>query len=239
MADKDKSSSGPTHPATPVVTLIVIALVLGAIVMRVDMFLSGDAPASGFLRQLWLFLNGEASFADVIGYTGSSFLSVFFSVLKILSLVVSVVLLWFLLSSYRKLKNINTKIKESLKPPKEVEAAIAAGGEGVPARYVNPKWERVLKHINSENSSDWKLAILEADIILDEMLDKMGYHGDTMGEKLKQVEPSDFLTLNSAWEAHKIRNQIAHEGADFALSRREADRVIALFKEVFEEFKFI
>ena len=71
------------------------------------------------------------------------------------------------------------------------------------------------------------------------MLDKMGYHGATMGDKLKSIEPSDFDTLQEAWEAHKIRNAIAHEGSDYTINKPEAERVVKLFQKVFEEFKYI
>jgi len=103
----------------------------------------------------------------------------------------------------------------------------------------NERWVSLLSLLDSDSPSDWKNAILEADIILDEMTKKMGYHGDTLGERLNSVEKSDFLTLNLAWEAHKVRNSIAHEGSNFLLSKREAKRVINLYRQVFEEFEFI
>lgn len=103
----------------------------------------------------------------------------------------------------------------------------------------NQKWERVLEHINSNNPNDWKAAIIEADIMLDELLTVLNYHGNSIGDKLKAVEPSDFDTLQSAWEAHKVRNQIAHEGSEFVLSERDAKRTVAFYKAVFEEFEFI
>lgn len=103
----------------------------------------------------------------------------------------------------------------------------------------NKKWLKVVEHVSSSNPSDWRLAILEADILLNEVLDKMGYHGVTIGEKLKSVERSDFDHLNDAWEAHKTRNMIAHEGSDFRLSQSEAKAVIAKYERVFKEFYFI
>jgi len=109
----------------------------------------------------------------------------------------------------------------------------------VVADYARDRWAKVIAHVNSENPGDWKLAILEADIILDEMLDKQGYHGDSIGDKMKKVEKSDFNTIENAWEAHKIRNQIAHEGSEFVITQREAKRVIDLFRSVFEEFYLI
>ena len=107
------------------------------------------------------------------------------------------------------------------------------------APATNPKWTKVLSHLNSVSEGDWRLAIIEADIILGDMLEKMGYVGDGIGEKLKKVEKSDFATIDNAWEAHKIRNVIAHEGSDYELSQREARRVIDLYRSVFEEFYFI
>ncbi len=113
---------------------------------------------------------------------------------------------------------------------------------GATAYDISPnagRWERITGHLESEKESDWRLAVLEADIMLDEFVTHLGYQGDSLGEKLKRIEKSDFTTLDSAWEAHAVRNRIAHEGAAFALTEREAKRVIKLYEEVFREFKYI
>lgn len=101
------------------------------------------------------------------------------------------------------------------------------------------RWQNILNNLNSTNEGDWRLAIIEADIILDDMLSRMGYRGEGVAEKLKQVEPSDFKSVQSAWEAHKVRNNIAHSGSSYKLSKAQATRTLDLFKEVFEEFHFI
>lgn len=101
------------------------------------------------------------------------------------------------------------------------------------------RWQSVLTHMDSANPNDWKQAVIEADIMLDEMLTAMGYRGESVGEKLKRVVRGDFRTLDDAWEAHKIRNQIAHEGSGFALDEHEAKRVFGLYRKVFEEFYYI
>ncbi|TSC62515.1 MAG: Uncharacterized protein Greene041614_410 [Parcubacteria group bacterium Greene0416_14] len=119
------------------------------------------------------------------------------------------------------------------------KAAEGARAKEKKGAYRNEKWDRVLNHIESENPSDWRLAILECDIILEEMAEVMGYHGENLGEKLKNVERSDFTTIDQAWEAHKVRNMIAHEGSDFLISAHEVRRVVDLYRQVFEEFKYI
>ncbi|MCR4334496.1 MAG: hypothetical protein NUV47_02075 [Patescibacteria group bacterium] len=99
------------------------------------------------------------------------------------------------------------------------------------------KWDKILNHLESENINDWKVAIIETDILLGEMLDKVGYQGDSIGEKLKRVEKGDLITLDKAWEAHKVRNEIAHQGSEFAINQREARRVVAMYKEVINELE--
>lgn len=102
----------------------------------------------------------------------------------------------------------------------------------------NDRWAKVSQALEADNPSEWKQAIMEADIMLDEMVKAMNYPGESLGERLKAIEPSDFLTLQDAWEAHKTRNQIAHD-SNFILSRREARATLDRFERVFREFNFI
>ncbi len=115
----------------------------------------------------------------------------------------------------------------------------------IPAGYIpeedpmQKRWKKITTYSQSDNPSDWRLAILEADIILDEILDINGYHGETVGDRLKAIEKADMPSLDMAWEAHKIRNAIAHQGESFVLTPREARRVIDLYKQVFRDFKVL
>ncbi len=113
--------------------------------------------------------------------------------------------------------------------------------EIVPVKQMeeNARWTHIQSLISSYNPSDWRQAIIEADIILEEMLDKMGYDGVTIGDKLKQVERSDFVTLDKAWSAHRVRNDIAHSGSAFKLTRELAEKTIKDFEQVFREFYYI
>jgi len=100
----------------------------------------------------------------------------------------------------------------------------------------NDRVKDILVHLDSLNPNDWKLAIIEADIILDDLLKQHGYAGTSLGERLKSVSPLQLASLNDAWEAHKVRNRIAHDGADFVLTKRLADETIAHYRRVFAEF---
>ena len=119
------------------------------------------------------------------------------------------------------------------------EAHAGADMHTPPTDMPNRRWVRIVDHLNSDNESDWRLAILEADLVLEEMLEKMGYEGQTIADRLKGIEVSDFTTMNDAWEGHRVRNLIAHEGGDYRITNREARRVVSLFEKVFMEFHFI
>lgn len=93
----------------------------------------------------------------------------------------------------------------------------------------------VLTHSTSDNPNDWKLAIIEADIILDDALKQKGFPGISLGDRLKNVAPQQLNTLQDAWEAHKIRNRIAHDGADFVLTKRITQETINRYQRVFSE----
>lgn len=113
-----------------------------------------------------------------------------------------------------------------------VIAAPESGGK-------NARWEHIERLMEGGSMSEWREAIIEADIMLDDMLSRQGYVGDGVSEKLRMVERSDFNSLNNAWEAHKVRNRIAHDGMAFDLSETLAQRTIANYEAVFREFKLI
>jgi len=101
------------------------------------------------------------------------------------------------------------------------------------------RWQFIQEKLNSDNESDWRVAIIEADTILDEIVGTMNLGSGSLGERMKMVEKSDFNTLDDAWEAHKARNRIAHEGNGIPLSSREVRRIVGLYEKVFREFEYI
>jgi len=161
-------------------------------------------------------------------------LILFWDWFKVASTIISLLLLTGIIYSYIRLFQVRKEEDEKLKGAEEATVE----GESIELRR-DGRWEQVLVHVHSENQNDWRQAIIEADTILDDIITRAGYPGETLGEKMRGIEKSDFNTIDEAWEAHKVRNQIAHQGSQFPLSKREALRVIDLYKKVFEEFYYI
>ncbi len=153
-----------------------------------------------------------------------------------ISFPISFVLLIMIIYCVERLKEIRDL--EHAKMYAKVEQAYEPiNPEGDPG--MAKRWNTVVTHIESDNPNDWKQAILEADIMLDDLLTNLGYRGESIGEKLKRVESAHFKTLQDAWDGHTVRNKIAHEGSAFELNQMEAQAVIKQYKKVFEEFYFI
>ena len=100
----------------------------------------------------------------------------------------------------------------------------------------HPKFAVIQGYMSSQSEALWRIGIMEADNVLLEVLREKGYQGEGVGEMLKNAS---FRTVDLAWDAHKIRNRIAHEGSDFQLTEREAKRAFVLYESVFRDLKAI
>ncbi|HEX7724143.1 MAG TPA: hypothetical protein VF438_00185 [Candidatus Paceibacterota bacterium] len=161
----------------------------------------------------------------------------FVKFLVVLSFPVSLVFLIGIIYVVEQLKII--KKKEALKYDVKVEPAFVDTTAGKGATHdFTMRWKRLLDLLNSGNENDWKQAIIQADMMLQEMLAGLGYQGDGVGEMLKRVEAGEMKTLQTAWKAHIMRNTVAHESGH-VLDHHTAVQTMHQFREVFEEFYYI
>jgi hypothetical protein len=95
-------------------------------------------------------------------------------------------------------------------------------------KFITKEWGK----ITSISRSNPEIALMNADKLLDHALKIMGYSG-TLGDKLKKCG-SFFHDLNGIWEAHKMRNQLAHEVGS-KLSQSECEKYLSKFKRAFRD----
>jgi flagellar basal body-associated protein FliL len=249
MADKKDKKPAPKPSASSEGQLIFIALV--AIIV---LFIVAPTVIKFFGYSTQNLIPQDAG--QKVGYAFDSFVEG----LSFISFFISFVIILLIFYAKIQYKEITAVYKETLKNKEALlqrdgsVGTVSGGGEVVPQSGIvlpgsaipqvvpaepDPRWIEIMRHMDSHNQSDWRIAILEADILLFDMLSQMGYAGDSIGDMLKQVEPQSFATLDDAWKAHRIRNTIAHEGAGYELTRGEAERAIRMYQRVFEEFYFI
>lgn len=148
-------------------------------------------------------------------------------------MAVSVVMLALLV--YFKIKLIVVEHEGLTQREEEWRAAAQPPEEST----VNGRWRHVVALASSGDEGNWRRAIMEADVMLGELLNERGYQGETIGEQLKLANPLQFTTLDIAWQAHKMRNALAHLGEAFPLSERDTRATIDQYARVFEEFSII
>ncbi|MBI2627317.1 hypothetical protein HYW72_00095 [Candidatus Nomurabacteria bacterium] len=195
------------------------------------------SQGAAFFHQLFDFLNNNGTGITSIFHTFLFFISLFF-----LTIISYTSIRLFEIRSKEK-KHLQREIDEYAHHQAEREKKKQAGEGG----SKNERWTKTLSYLFSQHPGDWKLAVIEADTMLESLMDQLGFRGENLGDKLKEAaQPSrqlvggqSFRGLSSAWEVHTIRNKIAHEGASFELSQHEAKRVIALYEQIFREFGYI
>jgi len=157
------------------------------------------------------------------------------SFIVVISIPISLFFLIGIIYCVEQLKKVREK--ERQKHDVKVEPAFEdVKGQG--NRDLTARWQKTNELLNSTNPNDWKQAILEADTMLLDILTGLGYQGDGVGEKLKRVQPGEFRNIDDAWEAHKVRNNIAHE-AGLQLDHHMAMQTMHRYRKVFEEFYYI
>jgi len=96
-------------------------------------------------------------------------------------------------------------------------------------------WQKVKARLATQQEAERRLAVVEADLILDEVIKISGYQGETMGDRLKQLTPANLSNIERVWRAHKIRNRIVHE-PDFAITSMEAEEMVDIYHKALQEF---
>jgi hypothetical protein len=80
---------------------------------------------------------------------------------------------------------------------------------GLDHAYYEAQWKKI-EGYKTNGSAGFQLAVMEADKLLDHALKNRGFAGQTMGDRLKNASAS-FMNNNAVWQAHKLRNRLAHE----------------------------
>ena len=148
--------------------------------------------------------------------------------IQIVSIILIIFFLYMIMYSAMKFREVRSREYHYYKPVKVEERE---------TNVRRTQWEVILNHANSENHAEWKLAILEADKMLEDLLDERGYIGEGLGEMLKSAN-GKFASISLAWEAHKVRNQIAHE-QNFELTKKMTRDALMQFRAMFEEMGVI
>jgi hypothetical protein len=95
-------------------------------------------------------------------------------------------------------------------------------------------WASIETHFFKGEENDLKVAVIEADKLLEEALREAGIRGVSLGERLKNIKTNQLPNLEQVWQAHRLRNQIVHEPT-FKLKRDLAERALNIYEATLKQ----
>lgn len=218
MKDHDEAEDTAVRDISIVVVIAILLYVSSHITpINVETLSSGDAATS---------VLSYFGFGEKLTLVQTFFLSIK-NMLAVFAMIFLAGIFW-----------TTIKIREIHHHEHEKYGAIHA--EEVVAKGLAVQWQVILEHVNSESPAEWKIAILEADNMLDEVLEDAGYVGETLAEKLKSMSRTKIASYDDVWDAHRVRNEIAHGGAiDMDLPKKTARDTVAKFEKAFRELGYL
>lgn len=160
----------------------------------------------------------------LIGFYHSSF----FSFIKILMGIYTLVVIYdiVLMVIQRGFKSNLRELRFGIDMPSELVSD---------KKKTKAQWENIYKRLEGENESEYKVAIIEADKMIDGLIEKLGYGGTNMAERLNNVPEGQLECMAEIREAHQIRNRIIHED-DFVIDRAVTKETLDKYADILKQF---
>jgi hypothetical protein len=167
---------------------------------------------------------GEGIFSGFISATSGFFHSSFFALARFILAVYVLVLLADIIMLLI-LRGVSGNIRTTFR------------GINMPS-LSKKKWQKIASRINQDNPSQYKVAILEADKIVDDILKSIGYKGENMIERLSHPSAAQIENVEELKSAHQIRNQIIHK-TDYQIDRKTAEEIIGIYEKFLRQSEFL
>lgn len=166
--------------------------------------------------------------SSLINFFSGFYHSAFFVVIKFF-MVIYITVLFADIVLILMLKGLGADIRQAIKGMKMPT---------VSKSKMQKKWAKIKGRLESENVSQYKVAIIEADSIIDDVIAKIGYVGKNMTERLDKIKPGQLENLEEIRNIHQIRNRIIHE-ADFSVDRKIAQQAIEVCEDLLKHLELL
>lgn len=103
---------------------------------------------------------------------------------------------------------------------------------------IRRRWREINDLMNQGKPSTYKVAVMDADKLVDYVLKaKVGSAG-TMADRLKKSKGlfRSYYDYQNLWEAHKMRNRMVHD-AEHEIYPAEVKKVISYFEKALKELQ--
>ena len=67
-----------------------------------------------------------------------------------------------------------------------------------------------MRKSSSASPDSMRMAVIEADSLVNDVLKQFGMPGEHLADRLANLSPDEYKTLDAVWKAHRIRNDLVH-----------------------------
>ncbi len=100
------------------------------------------------------------------------------------------------------------------------------------------RFDKIKKRLETQDMSQHKIAVIEADSMVDNLLSRVGYSGENMTERLGRLGVGQLDYQEDLLKAHQIRNQVIRQH-DFNLDEKTAKETIDVYEKFLRYLEFI
>lgn len=118
---------------------------------------------------------------------------------------------------------------------------VAMKGTDMPTaskKKMQKRWADIEARIVSGEDTQYKLAVLEADGFVNEILSGIGYKGKNMKERLEGINENQLSGIQLLKNAHDIRNEIINN-RNFFIDKEQSQKTLGVYKKFLENFEII
>jgi len=99
-------------------------------------------------------------------------------------------------------------------------------------------WRQIKKLLEKGGADNWRMAILEADRSMDDLIKMSGYRAATREERLAQVSAAQLPNIEEIRQAHRLARRLEQE-EEIMLDEQTAYQTIGAYQKAFQEFGLI
>ncbi len=95
---------------------------------------------------------------------------------------------------------------------------------------IQKQWKKIKQNFEKNDIVYWKVALLEAEKLIDDILVKMGLGPGTMEERLSRATTDDIPNLQDLKKARSLCQDIAKD-PDYRLNKEDAENTFGIFEK--------
>jgi len=158
----------------------------------------------------------------------------YFTVSKYVFIVLDLVLIFLLVVLIKKAKTFAPPISKKYTQPSLIGLLKR---KGLIQKYIS-MWNKIVEDSESAPPHSYTTAIVNADILVDELLKDAGFEGKDMGDRLGKLNGLRIRSLEGVWSAHRLRNKIVHTSG-FEASKKAKEETLHVYEEFLKEIKIL